>query len=211
MGTRVKPYNSPLREEQARRTRERILAAARETFRTKGYGATTLADIANAAGVAEPTVRATFKTKPNLVEHLLRLAIRGEVTDRQLQDREAFQQVLAATDPNTLLDRHADLAATIHRRSWDVMEIAHGAASTDPAIAELYEQRRRARLTNQRTVAKRLAELGALPEQTSVETAADLLWLYTAPEIYRMLVIERKWSPDRYREWFRAAVGSILT
>jgi AcrR family transcriptional regulator len=211
MGARVKPYNSPLREEQARRTRERILAAARETFRTKGYGATTLADIANAAGVAEPTVRATFKTKPNLVEHLLRLAIRGEVTDRQLQDREAFQQVLAATDPNTLLDRHADLAATIHRRSWDVMEIAHGAASTDPAIAELYEQRRRARLTNQRTVAKRLAELGALPEQTSVETAADLLWLYTAPEIYRMLVIERKWSPDRYREWFRAAVGSILT
>lgn len=211
MGARVKPYNSPLREEQARRTRERILAAARETFRTKGYGATTLADIANTAGVAEPTVRATFKTKPNLVEHLLRLAIRGEVTDRQLQDREAFQQVLAATDPNTLLDRHADLAATIHRRSWDVMEIAHGAASTDPAIAELYEQRRRARLTNQRTVAKRLAELGALPEQTSVETAADLLWLYTAPEIYRMLVIERKWSPDRYREWFRAAVGSILT
>lgn len=211
MSGRVKTYNSPLREEQARRTRERILGAARETFRDKGYGATTLADIARAAGVAEPTVRATFKTKPNLVEHLLRLAVRGEDTDRQLQDREAFQQVLAASDPNTLLDRHADLAAAVHSRSWDVMEIARGAASSDPAIADIYEQRRRARLTNQRSVAKRLAELGALPDQTSVETAADVLWLYTAPEIYRMLVIERKWSPDRYREWFRSATGSILT
>jgi hypothetical protein len=90
------------------------------------------------------------------------------------------------------------------------MEIARGAASSDPAIAEIYEQRGRARLTNQRAVAKRLGELGALPDGTSVETIAELLWLYTAPEIYRMLAIERKWSPNRYRTWFRAAVGSVL-
>jgi AcrR family transcriptional regulator len=206
----VKTYNSPLREEQARRTRERILGAARQAFRDKGYGATTLADIARAAGVAEPTVRATFKTKPNLVEHLLRLAVRGEDSDRQLQDRDAFRQVLAAPDSGTLLDRLANLASEVHGRSWDVMEIARSAASTNPAIAEMYEQRRRARLTNQRTVARRLAELGALPEGTSVETAADLLWLYTAPELYRLLAIERKWSPERYRTWFRASVASIL-
>jgi AcrR family transcriptional regulator len=210
MSARVKTYNSPLREAQAKRTRERILAAARETFREKGYGATTLADIARAAGVAEPTVRATFKTKPNLVEHLLRLAVRGEDDELQLHQREAFQQVLAAPDANTLLDRLADLAESLHGRSWDVMEIARGAGSSDPAIAQIYEQRPRARLTNQRAVAKRLAELGALPDGTSVETAADLLWLYTAPEIYRMLVIDRKWSPNRYHTWFRAAVGTIL-
>jgi hypothetical protein len=63
---------------------------------------------------------------------------------------------------------------------------------------------------NQRTVAKRLAELGALPDGTSVETTADLLWLYTAPEIYRMLVIERKRALTKYRTWFHAAVGTIL-
>jgi AcrR family transcriptional regulator len=210
MRARVKPYNSPLREEQARRTREQILGAARGTFREKGYGATTLADIAKAAGVAEPTVRATFKTKPNLVEHLLRLAVRGEDDELQLHQREAFQQVLAAPDADTLLDRLADLAESLHKRSSDVMEIARGAATSDPAIAEIYEQRPRARLTNQKAIAKRLAELGALPDGTSVETAADVLWLYTAPEIYRMLVIERKWSPNRYRTWFRAAVGTIL-
>ncbi len=91
------------------------------------------------------------------------------------------------------------------------MEIARGAASSDPAIAEIYEQRPRARHNNQRAVAKRLAELDALPDGTSVETVADLLWLYTAPEMYRMLVIECKWSSNRYRTWFRAAVASILT
>jgi AcrR family transcriptional regulator len=210
MSEGVKTYNSPLREEQAKRTRERILEAARKTFRERGYGATTLAEVAQAAGVAEPTVRVVFKTKPNLVEHLLRLAVRGEDDELQLHQREAFQLVLAATDANTLLDRLADLAEALHERSWDVMEIARGAASSEPAIAEIYEQRGRARLTNQRAVAKRLAELGALSGGTSVETTADLLWLYTAPEIYRMLVIERRWSPNRYRTWFRAAVGTVL-
>ena len=211
MGERVKTYNSPLRDQQAKRTRERILQGARETFRDQGYGASTLADIARAAGVAEPTVRAVFKTKPNLVEHLLRLAIRGGDDQVQLQQRDAFQQVLASTDTDTLLDRLAALAETVHRRSWDVMEIVRGAASSDPAIAELHEQRRRARHANQRTIAQRLHELGALSSHTSIDAATDLLWVYTSPDIYRMLVIERRWSAERYRAWFRSAVATTLS
>jgi AcrR family transcriptional regulator len=206
----VKAYHSPLREQQAKRTRERILQAARETFREQGYGATTLADIARAAAVAEPTVRAVFKTKPNLVEHLLRLAVRGSDDEVQLQQREAFQHVLASADADTLLDRLAVFAETVHRRSWDVLEIVHGAASTDPAIAELHEQRMRARHANQRTIARRLRELGALPEHVSIDAAADLLWLYTSTDVYRMLVVERRWSAERYRAWFRAAVATIV-
>lgn len=211
MGARVKRYNSPLREQQAERTREHILQAARQTFREQGYGATTLADIARAAGVAEPTVRATFKTKPNLVEHLLRLAVRGSDDELQLQQREAFQEVLASPDADTLLDRLAVFAETVHRRSWDVLEIVRGAASSDPAIAELHDQRRRARHANQRTIANRLHELGALPDEMTVDNAADLLWLYTSTDIYRMLVIERRWSAERYRAWFRSAAASILS
>jgi AcrR family transcriptional regulator len=211
MSERVKSYNSPLREQQAKLTREQILKAARELFREHGYGATTLADIARQAGVAEPTVRATFKTKPNLVEHLLRLAIRGSDDELQLQQREAFQNMLAATDKDTLLDRLADLSESVHRRSWDVLEIVRGAASSDPAIAELHEQRRRARHANQKTVAKRLEELGALRDPMTVDTAADLLWLYTSPEIYRMLVIEQRWSAKRYRNWFHSAIASVVT
>src|ERR1700757_2484457 len=137
MAAHVKAYRSPLREQQARETRARILQAARVAFRDHGYGATTLADIARAAAVAEPTVRAVFKTKPNLVEHLLRLAIRGSDDQPQLQQREAFKHMLAATDADTLLDRFADLATSVHSRSWDVMEIVRGAATQDPAIAEL--------------------------------------------------------------------------
>jgi AcrR family transcriptional regulator len=210
MTARVKSYSSPLRDQQARQTRERILQAARERFREHGYGATTLLDIARTAGVAEQTVRAVFKTKPNLVEHLLRLAIRGDEGDLELQQREAFQRMLASDNAADLLARLADLAEAVHRRSWDVMEIVRGAAASDTAIAELHDQRRRARHANQKRVAKRLHELGALPSGTGVDSAADLLWLYTSPEIYRMLVIEQGWSARRYRSWFQATVGGML-
>lgn len=151
-----------------------------------------------------------FKTKPNLVEHLLRLAVRGSDDELELQQREAFQDVLAAGDPDTLLDRLAAVAESVHRRSWDVLEIVRGAATSDPAIAGLYEQRLRARHRNQRAIAVRLDELDALPAGVSIDTAADLLWLYTSTDIYRMLVIERRWSPERYRGWFRSTVAATL-
>jgi AcrR family transcriptional regulator len=211
MGGRVKAYNSPLREQQAQRTRERILQAAREMFREHGYGNTTLTEIARAAGVAEPTVRAAFKTKPNLVEHLLRLAVRGSDDEVQLQQREEFKHVLASTDADTLADRLAAFAEVVHRRSWDVLDIVRGAAGSDPRIDELHQQRQRARHVNQRALANRLDELGALPDNTSVDAAADLLWLYTSTDIYRMLVIERHWSAERYRAWLRATVAAILS
>jgi AcrR family transcriptional regulator len=210
MTERVKSYHSPLREQQARQTRERVLQAARAAFREHGYGATTLPEIARAAGVAEQTVRAVFKTKANLVEHLLRLAIRGSDDDLELQQREAFQQMIASGDAATLLVRLAELAEAVHQRSWDVMEIVRGAASSDPAIAELHKQRQRARHANQQRVASRLQELGALPSDIRLDTVADLLWLYTSPEIYRMLVIEQGWSTKRYRAWFHTAVAGIL-
>lgn len=206
----VKPYSSPLRDEQAKQTRERILQAARERFHERGYGATTLADVARAAGVSEATVRAVFKTKPNLVEHLLRLAVRGSDDEVQLQQRDAFKEVIASTDPDTLLDRLAAFAESVHRRSWDVIEIVRGAASSDPYIADLHEQRLRARHANQRAVASRLGELGALADGLPVEAAADLLWLYTSTDAYRMLVVERRWSAERYCAWFRSVVAAFI-
>src|SRR5215207_5962497 len=53
-GKRV--YRSPLREEQAKRTRAAVLDAAGRCFLDRGYAATTMRDIAEAAGVSVQTV-----------------------------------------------------------------------------------------------------------------------------------------------------------
>ena len=55
----TRAYDSPRRREQARETRERITAAARELFLENGWAATRMRDVAERAGVAEPTVYAS--------------------------------------------------------------------------------------------------------------------------------------------------------
>ncbi len=52
-GTRK--YSSAVRDEQAARTRTRILAAASDLFLERGYARTTMKDIADSAGVAHAT------------------------------------------------------------------------------------------------------------------------------------------------------------
>ena len=63
---RNRSYDSPLRREQAARTREQILDSAKELFERDGYAATTMAAIASAAGVSLKTVYLAFETKSGL-------------------------------------------------------------------------------------------------------------------------------------------------
>jgi len=58
---------SGLRERKKRRTRERILACARELFDAKGFAETTIPEIAEAAEVSPRTVSSYFPHKEELV------------------------------------------------------------------------------------------------------------------------------------------------
>ena len=54
---KTRPYRSPRRAQQAAATRHAVLAAARDLFVAQGYAATTVAQIAERAGVAVDYVR----------------------------------------------------------------------------------------------------------------------------------------------------------
>src|SRR5215469_18363176 len=92
-GTDRRPYHSPARRRQAEETRERILAAARELFRSQGYAATTMEAIASSAHVATKTVEAAFGSKRGPL---------AAVVDPRASlgpPRDLAERVLAATDP----------------------------------------------------------------------------------------------------------------
>ena len=64
---RKRPYDASRRQEQARRTRDRIVDAAERRFLRDGYAATTIAAIAADADVSADTIYKTFGGKPGLV------------------------------------------------------------------------------------------------------------------------------------------------
>ena len=82
-----RPYRSARRREQAGETRQRIIRAAHDLFVNQGYGRTTMADVANAAGVAVETVYAAFRNKPTLLRQVWYATFRGDEQDIRLLDR----------------------------------------------------------------------------------------------------------------------------
>ena len=43
-----------------------------------------------------------------------------------------------------------------------------------------------------------------------MERASDLIWLHTAPDTYRLLVLERGWTLDEHEQWFAASLAAAL-
>src|SRR6478672_4236272 len=98
-------YDSSRRQEQAQENRRRIIVAAQTLFVDKGYGRTTIADIATAAGVAAETVYAAFRNKPTLLHRAWDVAVGGDEQDVHLLDRPEMRAVLAEPDLVTRLTR----------------------------------------------------------------------------------------------------------
>ena len=78
-----------LRERKKRQTREALTRAALELFAERGYDETTLADVADAAGVSTRTIFAYFPCKEDILFCTLQVT------------RDALAQALADRSPGT--------------------------------------------------------------------------------------------------------------
>src|SRR6476660_5612155 len=78
MGRVARTYRSPQREEQARRTRQRVVDAATALFLRRGYAGATVPAIAAEAGVSVPTVELLFGAKARLLKAAIDVAIAGD-------------------------------------------------------------------------------------------------------------------------------------
>src|SRR5215218_5055310 len=101
MAERVKTrrYESPRRREQAAATRRQILEAAQRLFESSGWSATTMAAIAEEAGVSLKTVYLAFETKSGVLRALWNLRLRGDDDEAPVGERGWYREVLEETDP----------------------------------------------------------------------------------------------------------------
>jgi AcrR family transcriptional regulator len=190
-----RPYHSPARQRQAEETRQRILVATRELFASRGYAGTTLEAIAEIAEISPKTVSAVFGSKRGILAELINPdAFSAHVW--QLLD-----ELRAAPEPSQRLL----LVAQITRRAYEPLVLELELLRTSGAVAseltDLARQIGARRRENQARLIAYLHEQRALCHGLPPEEATDVLWALTSYDLYRMLVVERNWSPERYETW----------
>jgi AcrR family transcriptional regulator len=209
----VKPrraYDSPRRRQQAQATRRAVLEAARELFTEHGYVATTIGAVAARAGVSPETVYAAFGNKRSLLSGLLDVAIAGDDAPVPILERPWVQELRAEGDPGRRLRLLARNGRLILERTAPVYEVLRGAAAADPEIASLWEQAKAQRLAGQRELLRVLTERAPLRRGLPVAAATDILFAVGSPETYRLLVVDRGWSADRFERWYADALARLL-
>ncbi|GAA4862410.1 TetR family transcriptional regulator [Actinomycetospora straminea] len=192
-------YDSTRRTAQAHENRLRILEAAHALFVAQGYGATTVAEVAAAAGVAPETVYAAFRTKLTLLRRAWDLAVGGDDREVHLLERPELREVFDEPDLRARLARFARVNTAIMQRTAGLRLAVEHAADGDPAAGELLAEIDRARLDAMGVHARAAAATGrlAVPEAT----CQDVLVATTDGALWRTLVERRGWSDEDYAGW----------
>lgn len=188
-------YHSDVRRKAAEGTRQRVLDAARDLFVRQGIDSVTVAAIASRAHVAESTIYAIYKSKEGILRELMRATLFG-------QRFQIVQSTLKeVTDPVRQIALSARVARAIYEGESAELGLMRGASAFSPALRKLEREFEQIRLDAQRKRVQSLFDQRRQKGGLSFDDARRILWMYTSRDVYRMLVHEGGWSPDRYQEW----------
>jgi AcrR family transcriptional regulator len=204
------PAPAGRRQQRARQTRRRILAAAHDLFERHGYATTTVQEIAEQADVAWQTVYSVFGTKAAVLSAVFDVAVAGDDEPVPVPERPFVQAIRDTADPRDKARIFARQLRDSGARTAGVLSVIESAASTDPEIAGLWRKLQGQRLHGMTLAVSSFQEQGVLRPGLSTARAADILWLYTGPWAYRALVTERGWTMDEYETWLADTLHAQL-
>jgi AcrR family transcriptional regulator len=204
MSTRKRAYRSDSRQAKAELNRKRILTAAQKAFSKRGFEKVTIGGVAELAGVSAPLVYALFKSKEGLLRALIDSRVFG--TDY----KSLVEKVTAQTDPVDVLKTVASITRLIYESERRQMGSIHRAGIVSAGLRRLEQDLENQRYERQELVVRRLFDTAAIRPGLSVTDARDILWSLTSGEVYRLLVLERKWTADEYEAWLGGLLATAL-
>jgi len=186
---------------RTRLARAAVVDAAQTLFLERGYGATTIEAISDLADVPPATVYRLFSSKRGILKALLDVSIVGDDEAVPLPDRPHVRSLLADPDAKNQLAGFVGITAQVNSRTAPIYRILVSAAASDPDAAALLDELTQQRHQGQRLVARALARTDALRPELRERDAADIIHALMSPEVYRLLVVDRGWRPERYERW----------
>jgi AcrR family transcriptional regulator len=207
----VKPrraYDASARRERARLSHEALLDAALARFLHQGYAATTIESIALDVGVSDATIYKSYGGKPGLVRALCERALAGAGPTPAEERSDALKQ--REPDARKVIEGWGRLTAEVAPRVAPILLLLRDAAGADAVAADLYEELDDNRLARMTDNARALVDGGHLRAGLRLRDVRDVLWLYSSPELFDLLVRRRRWAVRRYSEFLAAAMIDAL-
>lgn len=168
---------------------------------TRGYRATTIAEIGRTADVHVDTIYELVGRKPELLRELIERAISG--TNRALlpAQRGYVKAMRAEPDPARKLAIYAGAVSDIHTRMAPLMLALRDAATTDDEAHQVWREISDRRARNMRDLIRELGPAGTLRVGLSIDEAADVVWATASAELFVLFTQERGWAREAYERW----------
>ena len=201
-------YTSELRREQANQTRRKVIAAALELFSRDGYGPTSIAKIAQSAGVSPETVRSVGPKRALLEEASVFVTFGDElpeVTDIPLMME---MQGIDTSGPEAWTASMSTALTEINRRAAGLFR-AWAAAAEDPEVAESWDAQQRSIRANWGVFIAWLDEQGWITSTADRGQLTTTVWLLTLADTYTRITITGD-DDDAYRRWLEASLSAVL-
>lgn len=192
----ARTYRSPLREEQAAATRRAVTRAAHDLFAAHGWAGTTVAAVADRAGVSLDTVYASVGRKPALLLAAHDLALSGGQEALPAERRDYVAAVRAAPGAVAKLRTYAEALGRRYPATAPLAEALRAAAPTDEGCRATWTALGARRRAGMGVLAGELRATGEVRADLTDDDVAHLLWSTDGPELYLLVTSDR--TPEQY-------------
>ena len=186
-----------------------MVAAAGELFANDGYARTTLAKIADAAGVSAETVQGQGP-KAALLIAAVEFAGVGVSGEENIFNLEVGRKLIAIDDPTEALDFVVAVVTDVHKRSAKLAPALFGGATSDPEL-DRYLNEFIAGINGQaRRVLETFRDRGWLRDDVPFDELVETAAVLCSVEVYLRMVHRDGWSVDAYLAWCRRMLAETV-
>jgi AcrR family transcriptional regulator len=164
----------------------------------------TVEQIAKKAGVSASTVFALYKSKAGILRELIRSALFGQ------RFQVALARLKGETDPIRLIALTANVARAIYEAESSQLGLIRGVSAFSPALGKLEKEFENLRFQMQKERVKLLFAQSKHRKELALDEARRIMWMYTSRDVYRLLVHEGGWTPNRYQKWLSSTLVNAL-
>jgi AcrR family transcriptional regulator len=201
-------YDASRRREQARARRLAVVLAARDLFERDGFRPTTIAAIAERAGVSAESVYKSFGTKAAVAKAVFDLVIAGDDEPVPVAERPAMQAVRDEPDVRRKIEMFVEGLAQRQARSARVQILIRDGRHVDDSLGPIWAKLNDEGLAGMTMLGRHLLETGQLRDGIGLDEVRDVLWNYLAIDSYERLVLTQGWPLGQYSRWLASAIIS---